>query len=202
MPCLVSPSYVRAFCKPFALRLNPTSRWFTVPAPRTMQNKLPLLPGSVENVLHHAAAGTASSKATIWDEFSLKDRVGIVSGGNRGLGLEMSLALCELGARIYVLDLPKSPSEDFKLVAKHIATLGDNRSLEYVSTDVTVQQELWTKVEKSEPCFLDSSHFTTEPMRLMKSAIRKGAWIFAWQLQVCSATRRTDVDGSIVSLSA
>ena len=150
-----------------------------------MQNKLPLLPGSVENVLHHAAAGTASSKATIWDEFSLKDRVGIVSGGNRGLGLEMSLALCELGARIYVLDLPKSPSEDFKLVAKHIATLGDNRSLEYVSTDVTVQQELWTKVEKSEPCFLDSSHFTTEPMRLMKSAIRKGGWIFAWQLQVC-----------------
>jgi len=107
----------------------------------------------VENVLHHAAAGTTLLKPTIWNEFSLGNRVGIVSAGNRGLGLEMSLALCELGARIYVLDLPKSPSEDFKVVAKHVAALGENRSLEYISADVTIQQELWANVEKSEPCF-------------------------------------------------
>jgi NAD(P)-dependent dehydrogenase (short-subunit alcohol dehydrogenase family) len=112
-----------------------------------------LIPGGVENVLNHAKAETTSFKPTMWDEFSLKDRVGIVSGGNRGLGLEMSLALCELGARIYALDLPKSPSEDFEVVAKHVAALGENRSLEYVSADVTIQKDLLHKVEESEPCF-------------------------------------------------
>lgn len=150
-------SHVRAFRKPLVavpLRLNSTSRPFAVSA-RVVRNERPLIPEGVENVLNDAKTGTTPLKPTIWDEFSLKDRVGIVSGGNRGLGLEMSLALCELGARIYVLDLPKSPSEDFKVVAKHVATLGGNRSLEYVPVDVTIQQELWSKVEESEPGFSD-----------------------------------------------
>lgn len=109
----------------------------------------------VENVLKHSSAG-ASPRATIFDEFSLKDRIGVVSGGNRGLGLEMALALCELGAKIYVVDLPKSPSEEFQAVAKHVAALGENRGLEYISADVTVQDEIWAKVEEGMltlPCF-------------------------------------------------
>lgn len=104
----------------------------------------------VENVLKHASVDTSSPKPSINDEFSLKDRVGIVSGGNRGLGLEMSLALCELGARIYVLDLPKEPSDDFKTVAQHVAALGGNRTLEYISANVTEQKDIWAKVEDSE----------------------------------------------------
>src|SRR5882757_1809719 len=56
-----------------------------------------------------AAAAAASSgttghgqgevRPTIWDEFALKDRVALVSGANRGLGLEMALVLIEAGAR-------------------------------------------------------------------------------------------------------
>lgn len=102
----------------------------------------------VENVLKQASTGTFSIRPTINDEFSLNGRVGIVSGGNRGLGLEMSLALCELGARIYVLDLPKTPSDDFKTVAGHVAALGGQRTLEYISADVTAQKEIWAKVEE------------------------------------------------------
>lgn len=102
----------------------------------------------VENVLNRAASGTLPSRPTILDEFSLQGRVGIVSGGNQGIGLELSLALCELGARIYVLDIAKSPSEDFVTVAKHVASLGENRAPEYISADVTAQSDIWAKVEE------------------------------------------------------
>lgn len=138
MPRLVPLSFVRAFREPFV----------AVSARRAVHTNERL--SGVENVLNQAKAGTTLSKPTIWGEFSLKGRIGIVSGGNRGLGLEMSLALCELGARMYVIDLPKSPSEDFKVVADHVAALGENRALEYISADVTLQQELWAKVEESE----------------------------------------------------
>lgn len=102
----------------------------------------------VENVLNRAASGTLPLLPTILDEFSLQGRVGVVSGGNQGIGLELSLALCELGARIYVLDIAKSPSEDFVTVAKHVASLGENRTLEYISADVTAQSDIWAKVEE------------------------------------------------------
>ena len=55
-------------------------------------------------------AGVKQVKPTIWDEFALRDRVALVSGGNRGLGLEMALVLSEAGARaVYCIDLPGSP---------------------------------------------------------------------------------------------
>ena len=79
-------------------------------------------------------------------EFSLADRVAIVSGGNRGLGLEMALALVEAGARaVYCVDLAKEPGEEWQAVQKYSQKLasggktgGDGR-LEYVSGDVTNQ---------------------------------------------------------------
>ena len=48
-----------------------------------------------------AAEGTRVQQVqpTIWDEFALRDRVALVSGANRGLGLEMALVLIEAGAR-------------------------------------------------------------------------------------------------------
>ncbi len=41
-------------------------------------------------------------RPTIWDEFALKNRVALVSGGNRGLGLEMALVLIEAGGLEYI----------------------------------------------------------------------------------------------------
>ncbi|GAB1526718.1 hypothetical protein RhiTH_009890 [Rhizoctonia solani] len=104
---------------------------------------------------HHSVVGVAAAlkaasdpsftpKKTLFDEFSLKGRVAIVTGGNRGLGLEMALALCEAGATVYVLDLPQSPGDDFVATADYTRKLGS--TLKYVSMDVTDQQSVWDKV--------------------------------------------------------
>ncbi|KAI0073514.1 sorbose reductase sou1 [Panus rudis PR-1116 ss-1] len=80
-------------------------------------------------------------------EFSLADRVGLVSGANRGLGLEMALALIEAGARaIYCIDLPKEPGEEWCKVrdyAKRLQGTGGEARMEYISCDVTDQECMW-----------------------------------------------------------
>ena len=68
---------------------------------------------------------TNTPRATIFDEFALHDRVAIITGGNQNLGLEQSLALSEAGVRaVYCIDLPSSPSEEWKLIADYIKKLG------------------------------------------------------------------------------
>ena len=76
-------------------------------------------------------------------EFSLADRVALVSGANRGLGLEMALALVEAGARaVYCVDLAKDPSPQFEKVRDYASRLsgkGGEGRMEYISGDVTDQ---------------------------------------------------------------
>ncbi len=79
-------------------------------------------------------------------EFSLADRVALVSGGNRGIGLEMALALVEAGTRIvYCVDLPEKPGDEFTKVreyASQLKDMGGEARLEYVSANVTDQVSL------------------------------------------------------------
>ncbi|TBU47939.1 NAD(P)-binding protein [Dichomitus squalens] len=98
-------------------------------------------------------AGTHSSPTpTIFaNEFSLADHVALVSGANRGIGLEMALALVEAGARsVYCLDLPQTPGEEWMKVnefAKKLKGTGGEGRLEYISGDVTDQvgqEAMWT----------------------------------------------------------
>ena len=79
-------------------------------------------------------------------EFSLADRVALVSGAHRGIGLEMALAFVEAGARaVYCVDLPKTPDEKWAKVkefAKGLgrgARAGGEGRLEYISADVRDQ---------------------------------------------------------------
>jgi len=75
--------------------------------------------------------------------------VGLVSGGNRGLGLEIAIALAEAGARaVYCFDLPEEPSEEFKASQEYVSKLGNNSRLEYFSEDVRNQERLWKKAEE------------------------------------------------------
>jgi NAD(P)-dependent dehydrogenase (short-subunit alcohol dehydrogenase family) len=91
-----------------------------------------------------ALQANSEARPKIFDEFALTDRVGIVSGGNRGLGLEMALALCEAGARvIYCIDLPEKPSEEWNKTKEFVDKMKNGSRLEYISADVTDQERMW-----------------------------------------------------------
>jgi hypothetical protein len=95
------------------------------------------------------AGGGGAVKPTLWDEFALRDRVALVSGANRGLGLEMALALVEAGARaVYCVDLPERPGDEWVKVAEYVRRMGVDSDavtgrLEYVCADVRDQKAMW-----------------------------------------------------------
>lgn len=116
--------------------------------PPAVQSVSPLAPIGVSAALETANDQSVKPKPKIFDEFALIDRVGIISGGNRGLGLEMALALCEAGARaIYCFDLPTTPSEEWQKTQNYIKKMDNGSRLEYVSVDVTNQEDVWKQAK-------------------------------------------------------
>lgn len=110
----------------------------------TRQSISPLAPIGVAAAVEAARDSSLKPKPKIFTEFALTDRVGIVSGGNRGLGLEMALALCEAGARaIYCLDLPEKPSDEWIKTKDFVERIENGSRLEYVSVDVRNQRDIW-----------------------------------------------------------
>ncbi|KAI6007577.1 hypothetical protein F5J12DRAFT_80788 [Pisolithus orientalis] len=113
------------------------------------QSACPLGPLGVEAALEAKANPSIQPRPKIFDEFALTDRVALVSGGNRGLGLEMAIALAEAGARaVYCFDLPEEPSEEFVASREYVSKLDNGSRLEYFATDVRDQQLLWKKAEE------------------------------------------------------
>ncbi|KJA21412.1 hypothetical protein HYPSUDRAFT_55504 [Hypholoma sublateritium FD-334 SS-4] len=90
--------------------------------------------------------------------FSMAGRVAAITGGHRGIGLEMALAYAEAGAVVYCIDLPAQPDADFCTVQARIAALptahGQSTQahstgrLEYVACDVTKQKQVWDVMEQ------------------------------------------------------
>ena len=127
---------------------NKGAKKLTTTAERAMaQSQSPL--GRVGVAAALAARGVGEEKKkvkpTLWDEFALRDRVGLVSGANRGLGLEMALVLIEAGARaVYCVDLPADPGEEWRAVAEYVGRMeGGGGRLEYVCADVRDQKAMW-----------------------------------------------------------
>jgi sorbose reductase len=52
-------------------------------------------------------------KRSVVDLFSLKDRVTVITGGARGIGLAFAVACAEVGSHIAVLDVSNTPHDDF-----------------------------------------------------------------------------------------
>jgi NAD(P)-dependent dehydrogenase (short-subunit alcohol dehydrogenase family) len=83
------------------------------------------------------------NRSTLLPEFSLKDRVVVVSGGARGVGLTQAEALLEAGAVVHAIDRLPEPAKDsdFGRVAERAAAeLGTRMS--YHRVDVRDQAAL------------------------------------------------------------
>lgn len=113
------------------------------------QSASPLGPLGIEAAMEAKANPSIEIRPKIFDEFALTDRVALVSGGNRGLGLEMAIAMCEAGARaVYCFDLHAEPSEEFIASREYVGKLGNDSRLEYFTADVRDQHLLHSKAEE------------------------------------------------------
>ncbi len=113
------------------------------------QSASPLGPIGVEAALKAASDPSFTPRATFQHEFAIPGRVAVISGGNRGLGLEMAEVLAEAGAIVYCLDLPAEPGNEWTATAKYVERLGiQGARLEYRSVDVTEQELVWKVVEE------------------------------------------------------
>lgn len=142
--CLGHNQFALRYRQPTSTQ-HPNTQIHKAPA---VQSVSPLAPIGVSAALETANDQSVKPKPKIFDEFALIDRVGIISGGNRGLGLEMALALCEAGARaIYCFDLPTTPSEEWQKTQNYIKKMDNGSRLEYVSVDVTNQEDVWKQAK-------------------------------------------------------
>ncbi|TFK92498.1 sorbose reductase sou1 [Polyporus arcularius HHB13444] len=98
----------------------------------------------VARALHETSSSIQTVSPSLFThEFALSDKVALVTGGNRGIGLEAALTLSEAGARsVYCLDVHDEPGEEWTKTRSFIARMGLGR-LEYIKGDVRDQEAMW-----------------------------------------------------------
>ncbi|KAI5308043.1 hypothetical protein KEM55_006718 [Ascosphaera atra] len=58
------------------------------------------------------------SQESIYPSFTLHDKVYVVTGGGRGIGLCIAEAMCQAGAKVHCFDLSSSPGNEFLAAQK------------------------------------------------------------------------------------
>jgi len=85
-----------------------------------------------------ATVGVTSQRVTdsyltnnVFDLFSLKGRVTVITGGARGIGLALAFAVAEAGGQVAILDASDEPHEHYEELKKICS------KLKYYKSDVT-----------------------------------------------------------------
>jgi len=139
------------------------------------QSFSPQHPIGVDAAKAYTPTSPSKPKPKIFDEFKLTDQVGIVTGGNRGLGLEICIALLEAGARVvYSLSQSSQPSPEFLLSQTYVTDMDRGPSLapgrlEHISVNVADQsamlaavQEIGDKEGRMDFCFANAGILSAE----------------------------------------
>ncbi|KAI0056184.1 hypothetical protein BV25DRAFT_1921187 [Artomyces pyxidatus] len=94
-------------------------------AGRVFLKRPTVLPSPLAPIGVEAALAGAPAEPKSFAESTLTDRIVLVSGANRGLGLEMALTLAKAGARaVYCVDLPAALGAEWEAVRAHVAGMG------------------------------------------------------------------------------
>ena len=104
-------------------------------------------PQESDNLRSNVAPASFLGTTKRLPEFNLTDKVVLVSGAARGLGLTQAEALLEAGATVYALDRLPKPSPDFGRVQKRAAEELGN-TFHYRQIDVRDVEGLSRVVEK------------------------------------------------------
>ncbi|KAF2868015.1 hypothetical protein BDV95DRAFT_581131 [Massariosphaeria phaeospora] len=128
--CVPRPSQLFRQQRPVFVAMGRTStRAFSSSLPRYSLDDAPAPPAG--DSTEKPFLGTAKRLP----EFSLRDKIVLVSGAARGLGLTQAEALLEAGATVYALDRLPEPSPDFHRIAARAENELDT-SLHYRQIDV------------------------------------------------------------------